>query len=129
MFFEVDKMIEDRLRAEWSGTAIDWDNVEFTPVRGTPFIRLQVEWVDTNTISSGGLDRGEGYVNISMFMPANTGTEGVAQGADMVALVFNKWDNGYLKFGVARTMRVGQQESWYRLDVIIPFTVDECRQP
>jgi len=119
-------LIENRLRDNWTDTLIDWDNVEFTPVRGVSFVRLQTEWTDTNSVSVGGRDRGEGYVNLSIFVPANTGTEVVSKMADDISIIYNKWSTGDLKFHVARTVRIGQQEQWYRLDVLVPFTYDEC---
>jgi len=126
MFEAATSSIEDRLRANWTDTLIDWDNVEFTPVRGVSFVRLQIEWTSTDTVSVGGRDRGEGYINLSVFVPANTGTEVVTKMADDLSVIFNKWDDGSIRFKVARTIRIGQQEQWYRLDVLVPFTYDEC---
>ena len=126
MFEAANTLIEDRLRALWSGTLIDWDNVEFAPVRGIPWVRLQIEWVDANQISAGGLDRGDGYINLSSFVASNTGTLNVSIMCDQLAAIFNKWNTGALRFKVARTVRVGEQEQWYRRDVLVPFTYDEC---
>lgn len=126
MFEAANTLIEDRLRALWTDTLIDWDNVEFKPVRGTAFVRLQIEWVDANVVSVSGRDRGEGYINLSVFIPSNTGTEAISTICDDLATIFNKYDTGNLRFKIARTIRVGEQEQWYRRDVIIPFTYDEC---
>ncbi len=126
MFEVANTLIEEKLRADWIDTLIDWDNVEFNPVRGVAFIRLQTEWVGTLSISVGGRDRGAGYVNVSIFVPANTGTESATVMADQIAAIFNKWESGGLRFNVAKTRRIGQQEQWYRLDVEIPFAYDEC---
>lgn len=126
MFEAANTLIEDRLRALWSTTLIDWDNVEFAPIRGTSFIRLQIEWIDANVVSVGGRNRGEGYINLSVFTPSNTGTEIISTMCDDLATIFNKYDTGNLRFKIARTIRVGEQEQWYRRDVIVPFTYDEC---
>lgn len=127
MFEVANTLIEDRLRDSWSDTDIDWDNVEFTPVRGTAFVRLQTEWVDANVISIGGRNRGTGYINLSVFVPSNTGTVTVSNMADSLSAIFNKWESGNLKFLVARTVRIGEQNQWYRLDVLVPFLYDECQ--
>jgi len=119
-------LIEDRLRANWSETLIDWDNVEFTPVRDTPFVRLQTEWTEVTAIGIGGRDRGEGYITLSIFYPGNTGSIVINKMADSLAAIYNKWNTGNLRFKVARVIRIGQQETWYRLDVLVPFTYDEC---
>ena len=126
MFEVANTLIEERLRANWSETGIDWDNVEFTPSRGTPFVRLDIQWTGNNTISIGGRNRGEGYIDISVFVPSNTGTTAVSGIADRLAAIFNKWDTGQLKFRVARTQRVGEQEQWYQVKVLVPFQFDEC---
>lgn len=126
MFEAANTLIEDRLRTLWTDTLIDWDNVEFTPVRGTPFVRLQIEWTDAIVTSIGGRNRGEGYINLSAFIPSNTGTESISTTCDDLATIFNKWDTGNLRFKIARTVRIGEQQQWYRRDVIVPFTYDEC---
>ncbi len=126
MFEEATTLIEDKFRAEWTDTLIDWENVEFNPVRGQPFVRLIIEWTDNNTISVGGLDRGEGYTNISVFIPGNDGTENLSKMCDDLAVIFNKWDTGGLKFKVARKIRVGGYDEWYQVNLITPFTYDEC---
>jgi len=126
MFEAANILIEDRLRTKWLDTLIDWDNVEFNPVRGTSFVRLQIEWVDANAVSVGGRNRGDGYINLSVFVPSNTGTQTATKMADDLAAIFDKWDTGNLRFKIARITRVGEQEQWYRLDVLVPFTYDEC---
>ncbi len=126
MFNAANILIEARLRNNWTETLIDWDNVEFNPVRGTPFVRLQTEWVDTVVKGVNGRSRGEGYINLSVFVQLGTGTNRITEMASDLSDIFNRWDNGSLKFGVARIMRIGEQEQWYRLDVIVPFIYDEC---
>jgi hypothetical protein len=126
MFEDPIAIIEQRLASSWSTTVVDYDNTSFKPVLGTPFVRLQVEWVSTNQVSIGGRVRGEGYIDLSIFVPANTGTR-VANGmADDLAAVFNRYASGGLQCKVARTVRVGQQEEWYHLKVLTPFIFDQC---
>lgn len=126
MFKEANDLIEARLFDNWVTTPIDYDNVEYNPVRGTAFVRLQIEWTSTDVISIGGLARGVGYIDLSIFVPNNTGTSMVNGLADNLASLFNKWKSGGLKCLAARTLRVGKQEEWYQLKVTIPFTYDEC---
>jgi len=126
MFKEAIDLIEARLFDNWVTTPIDWDNVEYTPIIGTSFIRLQVEWTDSNAVSIGGRARGDGYIDISIFVPANTGSSQIADLADSLSTLYNRWDTGQLRFKIARTIRVGMQHNWYQLKVIIPFTYEEC---
>lgn len=126
MFSEVNSLIENRLFYNWVTTPIDYDNVEYKPVRGNSFVRLAIEWVDSQAVSIGGLSRGAGYVDVSIFAPSNTGVQLINALADEIASLYNKWAYEGLRFRVARTVRVGQQEEWYQLKVLIPFTFDEC---
>lgn len=126
MFENANLKIEQMLQAGWTTTPIDFDNVTYSPKRGVPWVRLQVEWTSTNSVSIGGLDRGEGYVDLSIFVPTNTGTITANRMADSIAEIYEKVQDGGLKFKVGRTQRIGQQEEWYQLKVLIPFTYDEC---
>ncbi len=127
MFKEATDLIEDRLTTLWSTTPIDGDNVEYNPIRGTAFVRLQIEWTDTTNVSVGGRVVGEGYVDLSLFIPTNTGTSTLNGLADDLAAIYNKWDTGALRFLSATTQRIGEQDQWYQLKVIIPFSYQECK--
>lgn len=129
MFKEANDAIEAHLSNNWGDTPIDFDNVNYRPVRGTAFVRLQIEWANSVAISIGGLSRGSGYIDLSIFVPVNTGVAIVNGLADDLAALYNKWQTGGLRFLVGRTQRVGQQEEWYQLKVLVPFTYDECITP
>ena len=129
MFEQANFIIENHLADNWSATLIDYDNIEFNPIRGTSFIRLQVEWVDANVTSIGGRTKGEGYIDLSIFVPSNSGTEAAFLMADELAVLFNRFQSGALRFNVARTVRVGKQEQWYHIKVLVPFTYDQCYMP
>ena len=124
MFKTVTKTIEDMLKAGWTATKIDFDNVEFKPKAGDPFVRLQIEWVES--VSNVTRSRGMGYLNLSIFYPCNKGTEIVNDYADQLSALYSRISVGQLKFGEGKTQRIGQQETWYRLDVIVPFIYDKC---
>jgi len=128
MFEYIEELIETRLETEWTQTEIDFDNVPFSSVIGTSFIRLQVENVDTNLISIGGRSRGYGIILISVFTPAQTGARSGAKMADDLAAIFNLWHYEQLKCGLARVTRIGEEKEWYQLNVEIPFQYDECFQ-
>jgi len=129
MFEEANLIIESRLADNWVRTLIDFDNVEFNPARGTPYIRLQIEWVGSSVTSLGGRTKGEGYIDLSIFVPSNSSITDVSQMADELAVLFNRYQEGALRFNVARTVRVGNQEQWYQLKVLVPFTYDQCYLP
>lgn len=126
MFEQATQIIEERLRDNWVETPIDYDNVEYNPIRGTAFVRLQIEWTSTNLTSITGRAKGEGYIDLSIFVETNTGSIAVNAFADSLSLLYNRFMSGRLICGAARTVRVGEQDNWYQLKVQIPFTYDEC---
>lgn len=126
MFKEATDLIEGMLYNGWGQTPITFDNVEYNPQRNSAFLRVQIEWVNTAPIAIGGRARGTGYIDLSLFVPQNTGTSQVNGLADDLSVIFNLIQNGALKFGAASTQRVGIQDEWYQLKVLIPFTYDEC---
>ncbi|RLC88519.1 MAG: hypothetical protein DRJ03_02610 [Chloroflexi bacterium] len=129
MFEQANYIIENRLADNWVRTLVDYDNVEFNPVRGVSFVRLQVEWVDAVVTSLGGRTKGEGYIDLSIFVPSNEGTTNAFQMADELAILFNRFMEGAIKFNVARTRRVGQQQEWFQVKVLVPFVYDQCYMP
>ena len=126
MFKAVTQLIETHLSASWNQTPIAFDGVEFSPTRGTPFVRLQVEWVDTAQVSIGNMVRGEGYAMFSVFTPSNQGSQPALNFADQLAAIFTKWTDGGLTLFLARTVRVGMHDEWYQVNVLIPFKYDKC---
>lgn len=126
MFEEVTNLIEGRFLSEWDGDNVQYDNVQYRPVVGQPFVRLNIQWVDTNIVSIGGRIKAEGYVQVGVFIPSNTSTVSALKMADQVGNIFNKWQSGNLIFTVARIIRVGNFKEWYQVNVLIPFTYAKC---
>ncbi len=126
MFEEPTALIEKRLADNWVTTKIASDGMEFNPVRGVSYVRLQTEWADTNQISIGGMERGIGYIMVSVFTPHGKGSRPALVLADELRLLYNKWISGKLSFGVARIIRVGEKDEWYQVNVLVPFKYDEC---
>ncbi len=126
MFETTYTAIETRLQSNWADTPIDFDNTPYTPVRGTPFIRLQVEWATTSNISIGGLQRGEGLVYISVFVPTDGGSRQASVLADKLFTIFSNQQDGNVKYYAPYLQRVGQVQEFYQINVLVPFASDEC---
>jgi len=126
MYFDAEDIVEQRLQDNWEKTCIDFDNVEFNPTVGDSFIRLQIEWGPSDFVSIGGLERSTGYIQISVFVPKNKSVSLINQYLDELKGIFNKWDNGKIKTKASKVRRVGEQKSWFRKDLIIPFQYDNC---
>lgn len=126
MYESTENAIETHLFDNWNNTGIDFDNVNFKPSNGVPFIRLQIEWVNSEQISIGGLDRNYGYVNISVFVEKNISNQLINNYLDELKELFSKKQLGNIKFKTATVKRRGSNRNWFRKDLIVPFQVDEC---
>ncbi len=126
MFSDAVLKIEDRFNTLWADTAISWDNVKYNPTRGVPFIRVQVEWAGSEQITTGPRIRGDGFILVAVFSPYRQGTSPALGLADNVATLMNMWQSGNLTTKVATIERIGQNEEWYQVNVLIPFIYDEC---
>jgi len=126
MFEQAAKLIEERLASNWSTTPIDYDNVAYAPIRGTSFVSLHIEWFAADQPSIGGRVKGQGYVELSIYTPAGQGSRKAAVIADSLAAIFNRYYTDTLKFKVGVMEGGTQQEEWYQLKLIIPFTYDFC---
>lgn len=129
MFEETRKIVENRLTGNWTETAIDKDNVKFTPVAGQPFIRLQIEWASALPVSVGKRVRGEGYILISIFTKKGGGSSESQKYADTLATLFNFYNEDALKIKAAVIQRIGQTKKWYQINLQIPFKYDSCFAP
>lgn len=127
MFREAEKLIKKRLDDKWFLSPIDLDNVEFNSNVKESFIRLQIDWVDVGRKSiSNRSKKGQGFILVSVFVPSNTGTSKASLLADEIALIFDDYREGVLKFGVCRPQRIGDNKGWYQINILAPFTYDEC---
>jgi hypothetical protein len=126
MFENVQKLIEKRLRDNWTFTEIDWDNVRFNPTRGTAWIRCRVDWSASESRAAGPRVHSEGFVLISIFVPAEQSVIPGVSLAEEVHRLFSLWQVGDLTMRAAHTERVGQVKEWYQLNVVVPFYYNEC---
>lgn len=126
MFERTYKAIEKRVQDNWVTTPVDYDNGKFTPTAGTPYIRLQIEFAGSDQISVGGLERGVGLIYVSIFVTKGDGSRAATTLADTIRTLFkNQYDDG-VRYLASYLQRVGEQNEWYQLNVLIPFKSDEC---
>lgn len=126
MFDTTYATIEVHFEDNWTDTPVEYDNVPFTPIIGTPFVRLNVVWATNTPISIGGLNRGTGIAYFQIHTPKGTGTIESAKIATKIAKIFTNKSINKVQFSTSTIQRIGVVRSWYRLNVLIPFTVDEC---
>jgi len=127
MIEEAEQLIETALQVGWSETPIDWDNVRFIPVKGQPYIRLQIEWYDAAGAGPHRV-RESGYVLISVFVPLSMGTRYQARMIDDLKTIFLNLRVTGLQFKPSRVQRVGENRGWYQRNLIVPFDYNYCRE-
>ena len=127
-FTDIRTAIEQRLNANWSTTAIAWDNVEYNPIASTAFIRLIVDEVDVRQITLANTSpchRATGLIHIMIMVPVNTGTATARGYADSLSDIFRNADFSSIKCLSPRIRRVGDVGEHYQYSLLIPFTYDK----
>lgn len=126
MFDKVYQVTEDRMTANWVASDLVKDNVEYTPTPGTDFVRIQVEWSGSNNISVGYRTRGVGLVYFHVCTTLGKGTKPATLLADAIKTLFGNQQVDGVEYLAPYIQRVGEQEEWYQINVLIPFKYDEC---
>jgi hypothetical protein len=127
--------VKDRIIANWTATPIHWANTRYNPAAGgvqTPWIRPRVVDQGAEQVGIGptGFNRLIGDVHCSIFVPAGTGDDEAKQYADSFRDLFKR---GYILSTASRPMIFGtpevadaiEDEDWYQVPVVCPFTFDE----
>lgn len=124
--------LRNRLEANWNTTPIGWVNEGFDwPNPPVPFIFADVMSLAASQITIGApgnnLFREQGALNITVFVPLNSGQDLARQYATTLATFFRAKDfNGV----VCRSPRISHGRvddvngNWFRIDVFCPFHYD-----
>ena len=117
--------IESKLNANWTTTAIAWDNVEYTPSAATSFIRLLIEEVGSTQLTIGGTQchRVYGLIHIMIMVPTKTASATAYTYADSLSDIFRNLEISIVRCRIPRIVRVGGIGEWFQLSLIIPFYI------
>ena len=118
--------IENRLRANWTDTAISIDNVTYTPSSNTAFIRLFIEEVNSQQISLQTIPchRITGFIHIPIMVPTGTGTQTARGYSDTLGDIFRNANFNDILCRSPKTVRVGDVGEHYQYSLMIDFWVD-----
>jgi hypothetical protein len=126
-----ERLIETLLQDNWTQTPLAFDNVNFAPVLGVDFVRVQIEWTTSANIGPSRI-RHDGLVLLSVMVQPREGTRQSAKYASDLIRLFQ--DNSalsdsdtYLTFKAGYAQRVGEREGWYQRNIVIPFVFDYCK--
>lgn len=130
MFEKAVQELQERLQDNWTDTEIAFDNVQFNPVRGVPFIRIAITQTESELTSIAGPALGNyrehGLMTIQVFTPKNDGVQPNARLADMAAALYRGYSSGGLFCMPPRVNRVGAHEEFYQSNLLVEFYFDNC---
>ena len=113
-------------------TAVQYENLAYTPVPGTKWSRFTVSGGESQQASIGAPGnncyRYTGSIQIQCFAPLNMGAAGAKEMADKAISIFMfKQQSGYhFRAGYAVTVQNSIAEGWYQVNAVIPFWRDAC---
>lgn len=121
--------IESRFSTQWGVTTpIAWDNSQYKPDSGTPFVALSILNTSEQPVSIGSTvkTRNGGFININIFVPENTGTAVIEGLCDSAAAVFRYKAFSGVSCRGAEIRLIGRNKEWWQYNVSIEFQRDEC---
>lgn len=121
--------VESRFTAQWTGTPmahVVFDNLAYTPVQGTPYVRVSIRPGTSERITIGSREhRTVGVIIIQIFTPVGTGTADARAMADQAAAIFRDQEFGGLLCRSPSIQNVGQSTDWTQFNVTVPYQRDE----
>ena len=128
IFQDIRQSIETRLADNWTATDISWDNIPYTPLPETPFIRLLINEVDAQQISMANIPchRIIGIIHILVMVPIGTGTNTARGYVDSLADIFRNANFDGITCRSPKIVRVGDVGEYYQYSVLVNFWVDKA---
>ena len=121
--------IETRLGDNWSTTDIEWPDVHYDPCDGQAYIRLAINFGDSEQISMGTAVRQYRHVGlliISIFTPEDGGSKTRIGYADSISSIWRGQTlTGGIIFRSPGVTTLGKVGGWVQTNVTVPFQWDE----
>lgn len=128
-FQDVQAALDTRLDALTGGTPIAWENVEYTPVRGTAYLRPTTLMAPSSLMDLIDLQMNEGIYQIDVIYPLGNGNGAALAKADAIYDHF-KGDITLVSNGVtvnvkqiSRRPQVIREDAWLMTSVEVNFKV------
>jgi len=120
--------IEARLNTQWAAaTSIKYENVEFEPIPGTPYIELEIVWTDSRqaSIETTPLHRATGIISINIYTALNIGTKTADDYGDTIAGIFRGVQFSGITCRSPVPAKIGEMDGWYVLNISTEFYYDK----
>lgn len=119
--------IEGRMNTNWTTTPIVFENVDYVPVDGTPYVELFVKSADAVRASLGpsALHRIVGVILVNIHVPKGTGTNLARTYGDTIAAIFRDQAFSGVVCRAASVRSIGPVNEWFVVSVTIPYYRNE----
>lgn len=135
MYPEATKILNTRLKEQWTETFIHWEGVgkegELPVEPGESFIRPTIDWVDrSGRVGGMGKKIGIGYVLIEIYTEYGNGRLKADRFAQELTDIFKDFEQDALEVtSINPPETVGQENTgFYHLNLQINFKYSECRE-
>ncbi len=127
---KIRKLVEGRIKSEWTQTPFAFANLPYNPERGVSYIEVFVIPGEGSQISLGdnaALNRWFGIIDISVMVPKNTGThKAFSLASDLIDLFYHFDQEGLVCLTGSMTPFTPPGD-WVQYKVTIPFYYDEVK--
>ena len=116
--------LEAHLRDALAGVDVAWENVDYTPIQGTAWVRCVVRpgQVFDGEIGRLGLSQRPGVLLAQVFVPDHLGSGPALDMAQAVEAAFRHEDVGGVHCDNPYTTTVGPDgRGWYQVNVAVPW--------
>ena len=123
---EINNSFTSRLNTLWAETPIAFDNVDYTPVVNTEWIRATLIPAYSENAQLAVSTMHYGIFWIQIFVPLSSGTGRAYEIATMLDAIFSNKQFNEVVCYAAETSRAGDDgNGWYRLDFRVNFWSNE----
>jgi hypothetical protein len=129
-FADVNSAVKARMEANWSHTAVAYENQGFTPENETPFVELYtVERASQRPVAwhipEVGANRLEGAIYAAVSVPENTGDDALEQYLTLIKALFEgvTFDGATTRIYVQASSAgpAGRKSPWFKKMLIFPL--------
>lgn len=126
-FKDIQAALDTRLSLLSGGTPVAWENVEYTPVKGTAYLRPTLLSTPSHLMDLNSLQNNEGIYQIDLFYPTNNGVGDLLTKADQIydhfktdlTLVSNS-TTVHVK-EISRATVSAREEAWFRASIELHY--------
>lgn len=122
--------VETRLKTNWTFTAIKYENLDFTPIVGQPYIELSLEPDKSYQIGliQKPVFRHVGLLVFEIHVPTNTGTKNTRTYIDNIAKLFAGQQFNDITCQSIDSMKIGKVGEWYLTIAYVEYQYDSIME-